>query len=371
MHSAQAGVDIHQMQHMDTGPEIQQWQNTVLDSHDAPSEKSPLASLFAACSELFTLLIQSLSQETPRSRLCELQRSHDRLVLWADAYGIEQGDFEGKLKLSQRIGDFTLRTLKNKALLTLAGLLPLVDQHGARAAKISLKAADLSIMAEKLSVLIQGDDYSEYSSSDESTDSGTKDDDDTTAHSEKLREVTKDLTTDTEFLLDLGARFDEQVVNPLVNEEAVDPQTVDGWDPSEHFAERIRRLYPSCDNDLAKRLGKANWERVLKFQESKERNAPESVTLATAMSIFVDPTHLLHEPKDTTSLFNDSGLGTSVQTSNHQARSRYAASLTTQGGWNNNVLSIPKLSTRAKLGNEFSCIACGERLKIQDEAKWK
>lgn len=98
---------------METGPEIQRWQDTVLDSHDAPSEKSPLASLFAACSELFTLLLRSSSQETPQSLLCELQRSHDRLILWADAYGIEEGEFEGKLKMSQRVGDFTLRTLKS------------------------------------------------------------------------------------------------------------------------------------------------------------------------------------------------------------------------------------------------------------------
>lgn len=98
---------------METGPEIQRWQDTVLDSHDATSEKSPLASLFSACSELFTLLIHSLSRETPQSLIFELQRSHDRLVLWADAYGIEEGEFEGKLKMSQRIGDFTLKTLKS------------------------------------------------------------------------------------------------------------------------------------------------------------------------------------------------------------------------------------------------------------------
>ncbi|KAK6219294.1 hypothetical protein LQW54_002282 [Pestalotiopsis sp. IQ-011] len=334
---------------METGPEIQRWQDTVLDSHDATSEKSPLASLFSACSELFTLLIHALSQETPQSLLFELQRSHDRLVLWADAYGIEDGEFEGKLKMSQRIGDFTLRTLKSVCRALTQRLLPLVEQHGPRATECSLKAANLSILAEKLSMLVQGDDDSDFSSSDESSDSGTDEDDDDITRAEKLREVAEDLTLDTECLLDLGARFDEQVVNPLVNEEAVDPQTVDGWDPSEHFVERIRRLYPTCDDGLAKRLGKANWERVLKFQESKEKNATESVAIATTtLSTFADPVHLLQDPKDTTSMFHDSGVD----------------------GWNNNVLKIPELSAQAKLGHEFSCIACGERLRIQEETNW-
>lgn len=221
-------------------------------------------------------------------------------------------------------------------------------------------------------MLVQGDDDSDFSSSDESSDSGTEEDNGDITRAEKLRGVAEDLTMDTECLLDLGARFDEQVVNPLANEEAVDPQTVDGWDPSEHFVERIRRLYPACDDDLAKRLGKANWERVLKFQESKEKNATESVAIATTtLSTFADLVHLLQEPKDTTSMFHDSGVGTSIRSRYRQARSRYAASLTTQGGWNNNVLKIPELSAPAKLGHEFSCIACGERLRIQEETSWK
>ncbi|KAF3004592.1 hypothetical protein E8E14_006405 [Neopestalotiopsis sp. 37M] len=348
---------------MDGGPEIQRWQDAVLSNHDILSQKSLLASLFTSCSELFVLLIHSLSEETPPSFRFELQRSHDRLVLWADAYGIEEGKFESKLEMSQRIGDFTLRTLKS------VWLLPIIQQHGATESEHSLKAANLWILAESLSVLIQGDDSSDDSSGDESEANCIERGG--VADLEKLRDIIEDLDVDTECLLDLGTRLEEQVVNPIINEKSVDPQTIDGWDPSKHFVERIRRLYPSCENDLAKRLGQANWERVLKFQGSKERNISESIGLTTTVSTFSDPAHLLHEPKGTTSLFHDSGVGTSTGTKSLQPRSKYAASLVTQVNRNDIILEIPELSLEAKQGMEFNCTACGERLNIQDDADWK
>ncbi|KEY74655.1 hypothetical protein S7711_08422 [Stachybotrys chartarum IBT 7711] len=353
----------------DTGPQIQQWQQEVLVPQEETLEKPPVALLFDACSELFLLLLNTLSkQRTSKSLLHKLERSYSQLLLWDDGYGVSKGEFEAMLKRSQRIGDFTLQTLKS------IWLIPIVNAVDGKDADRSLKASNVSILAEKLSVLIQGDDSSDDSSSDESIqlDEGpTTKDSSNGARTRRLSDIARDLKMDVECLLEVGPRFEEQVINPVINEEAADPRTLEGWDPAEHFVERIQRLFPLCDSILSTRLGRANWERVLKFQESRDKNNPEPVVDHVEEEKSIAPVKIHNELQQSASQFRDSGIGTSIQSRSVRAQTKYAKTLITQLGSDKERLKFPALADVAAQTSSFKCIACGEGLHIADEEIWR
>ncbi|KAI9151342.1 Cross-pathway control protein 1 [Paramyrothecium foliicola] len=353
------------------GPQIHRWQQEVVTIREHSNDNLPVASFFDSCSNLFRHLLHALSsQNVEENLLKKLERSYSQLLLWDDGYGVKSGELEAKLKRSQRIGDLTLRTLKHICWTLTKKLLPIVDAGDEKHTDRSLEASNLSILAENLSVLVQGDDSSDESSIDEVVQSDT-----TTAAkiseigstAKFLSSIARDLETDIESLLDLGSRFEEQVINPVINEEAADPRVLDGWDPAEHFVERIQRRYPLCDGILSRRLGRANWERVLKFQESRTIHNPQKLADAVAKDPLVATAQ---EDIPSESDFRDSGIGASIQARSMRARSKYAKSLITQLG-SDETLGIPTIADLAVQDTPFNCVACGKRLDFTEEPLWR
>lgn len=91
---------------------IAKWQQGISSEHD--TEEQPLiARLYAACSELFSDLLTTLRRQPSieRSTIVSLERSHGYLVLWADGYGVKDGQLESMLDRSRRARQSTLRLL--------------------------------------------------------------------------------------------------------------------------------------------------------------------------------------------------------------------------------------------------------------------
>lgn len=231
---------------------------------------------------------------------------------------------------------------------------------------MSLAAADLALTSERLAVLVQGDNDSDTSEDGEAVVPS-----ESVSHEKLLDDIADDLRNDTQCLLDLGARFEEQVTNPIANEAAANPlSSIDGG-LSDMFIERIIRVYPQCESNLAKRLGNANWLRVLKIAECKPRTSDgriiqdrdndgthdlaenESVGLGSMIDILTTREQ---------SIFNDSGVGTASTISvSHPAENVSQPKLR----------GYPLLPDDALQGEPFWCPTCKDRVTITDETRWK
>ncbi|KAL7621498.1 hypothetical protein AAE478_008822 [Parahypoxylon ruwenzoriense] len=311
---------------------IVKWQQTVSPETDT-NEPPIIAHLYKACSELYSGILAKLNndQSIDKSILLSLQRSHSYLVLWADGYGVSDG------------------------------LLPIIahNQHNQRV-QLDAKAAAVHDAADKLKYLTQQDET-------EDTDSDTSSEASSVCGSTELDEIAEDLKTDAQCLLDLGSRFDERVVRPVSTEKAVDPSQISTWDPSRNFIDRIRWRYPQCDADLTKRLGKANWARVLKFQETKnlnsrKRQSPESKSAA-------DVATNTGSSKVASTTFHDSGLGSSVPSG--LAVSQYAETVVSYYGGQGDSVRIPPLPEEAKKGSPFLCVCCDRIVTMTKKSAWK
>jgi hypothetical protein len=233
------------------------------------------------------------------------------------------------------------------------------------AAGLSLMAADLTLSSERLAVLVQGDNDSDASEDDEpAIPLGF------VSHT-LLGDIADDLSNDTQCLLDLGARFEEQVMNPIASEAAANPLNSFDSGLSDTFIERIIRLYPRCESNLAGRIGKANCLRFLRMAESKPRTSEGRVIQDRDTEIIHEGTE--SEPIDLKSivdiastreksLFHDSGLGTASHVSgSHPNAVRTAPE--TQG--------CPPLPEGAVQGEPFRCMACKNQVTMANEKEWR
>ncbi|TRX89069.1 hypothetical protein FHL15_010088 [Xylaria flabelliformis] len=305
-------------------PQINEWQKTVLPSQSS-EEIIGIAKVFSDCSDLWRVVIHILAQQhwVQKNTLHKLESAHSYIRLWADGYGVLSGQFEERLKNSQRAGDLTIRLLQSICRTLTQELTPIVTGISTAASQdvtgLSLTAADVALSSERLAVLVQGDNDSEASEDDESVTLPEP-----ASHDKLLDDIADDLRNDTQCLLDLGTRFEEQVLNPIASEAAADPLNSFDGELSDTFIERIIRLYPRCESNLAGRIGKANWLRFLRIAESKPQTNEGRV-------IEDRDTDAIHDASESKlidlesltqvasirgkSLFNDSGLGTASHVS--------------------------------------------------------
>ncbi|GAP85046.1 hypothetical protein SAMD00023353_3900920 [Rosellinia necatrix] len=227
-----------------------------------------IANIFSACSELWLLATRVLSQQgsTKKGIIRKLESGRQYLNLWADGYSVLDGRFEDGLKKSQRAGDLTIRLMQSICRVLAQELVPCIasiDISG-EGADLSLKAADLVLSSEKLAVLVQGDDDSDASSN-----SGSIAELESISCEERLENIADDLRNDTQCLLDLGARFEEQVMNPIIIEATADETTLAVVGSSQIFVNRVLWFYPHCERNLCRRLGEATSMQVSRIQKLK------------------------------------------------------------------------------------------------------
>lgn len=188
--------------------------------------------------------------------------------------------------------------------------------------------------------------------------SDTSDDDDPYTHDESLPDIIDTLMDEIDCLVDLGPRLEEPVPDLPSSDKLSPAIAMRSWDPAIYFAERVRMKFPDCDTNLADALGKANLRSMVRLQARREaanKNQGEAGVAANA------PTSA-----DKETLFQDSGLGTSLP-----ATSSYAATIVSYGGDGHTRAKIPPLPVDVKNGQRFQCIACGEYVEKRDMRAWK
>lgn len=248
------------------------------------------------------------------------------------------------------------------------------------------RATDITQKVELLKLVASQDDAEDSESDTESELSQSSD------TAVELDEIAEDLKTDTECLLDLGSRFKEEAVGPVLKETAVDPDELVDWDPSHTFIDRVRWRYPKCEVEVAKRLGRANWSRVLRQQTIKDVSL---VQVKPCTSEAVEPTARSHLEQDsakgsenskkatsseaTANSFRDSALGSSVPSDARPSRTNipeaqeinYAETTVSYYGEHGDVVRIPSLPVGAKDGHPFLCLSCNASVTATTKSLWK
>jgi hypothetical protein len=241
-----------------------------------------------------------------------------------------------------------------------------------------LSRDEQAILREKATVVIQAAERLNYLAQQgepDDSDSDTGSDTSSVTETSDLEEIAEDLQTDTECLLDLGSRFNENTVGPVIAETAIDATLLNTWNPSDNFVDRVRWRYPLCEVQLAERLGKANWARVIRCQERKSKNNLSSQPLE-AHSGALEPTiNISGSTGGASTAFNDSALGSSVPSVppmvSKSTASLYAETIVSYRGGQGESVRVPSLPEGALKSKPFVCVGCGETVKMSSKSAWK
>jgi hypothetical protein len=96
-------------------PKIHEWQKTILPNQSS-EEVISIAKVFSDCSDLWgavTRILAAPQHGIRKNTIRKLESAHSYIRLWADGYGVLSGQFEERLKNSQRAGDLTIRLLQS------------------------------------------------------------------------------------------------------------------------------------------------------------------------------------------------------------------------------------------------------------------
>ncbi|KAK7958631.1 hypothetical protein PG988_013479 [Apiospora saccharicola] len=349
---------------------VAEWQQSITEIRDPEdhSDDPPLiAPLYKACSAVFRDIITHLSSDLSidKSVQLSLQRSQSYLVLWADGYGVSDGLLDKSLDKSRRARATTLRLLFSVSQTLIKRLFQFVPQEHRH--RLTSKVTDITLAADKIKFLIEHDDNRD-SDSDGSSDNSSQ------AEADDLDEIAEDLLTDTQCLMDLGSRFQEEHVGPVNVEAAVSAAQLVTWDPSMNFVDRVRWRYPQCETSVAERLGKANWARVLRHRETVSENTQQELTLLSS----TNPTPAKPAPSQVApTAFHDSALGSSVPSvpmgilGLDNAVPEYAETMVSYRAGQGDSVRVPPLPDGARQGKPFSCVGCGMNVTMKTKSAWK
>lgn len=95
-------------------PQVGEWQEAILPNQTS-EETVSIAKVFSDCSDLWGAVVRILAQQhwIQKNTIRKLESAHSYMRLWADGYGVQSGQFEEKLKNSQRAGDLTIKLLQS------------------------------------------------------------------------------------------------------------------------------------------------------------------------------------------------------------------------------------------------------------------
>ncbi len=189
--------------------------------------------------------------------------------------------------------------------------------------------------------------------------------------SKNLEEVSLDLMTDVECLMDLDPLIKAAV--PDRKPPQVDPNTTgqpvhQDWTPHFVFYERISRRFPLANSGLITRLAEANLDRFLTMKQNRERNQLEQEQGKSATQEIRAENRVIGAAavSEGGTKFHDSALGTSIATP-----SAYAETVMSYRQSGSSSTRIPSLPEGASEGNDFECVACGRLVVITTNSAWK
>ncbi|KAK3988277.1 hypothetical protein QBC44DRAFT_329775 [Cladorrhinum sp. PSN332] len=337
-----------------------------LDAGDNPIDNSSVAVRLVSedlkCLKIVLKHVGLPDSEVPAAMRKGLEQCYSRLVLWADGYGVEQGELNEAMARSR-----SLRRAITEILVSIGRTVldKLANQLCIAEEKIDRGALQAAIQ-DALFVL---DDGCEDSDSDESqSDSSIYGADPVQKTAPDLNEVVKELDTDTQCLLDLDPLIKSAVPDPVANERQYGKLVAVDWAPHTVFSDRVSRRFPTADASLVESLAKANLDRFLRARDEREagRLAQEVSRIAAGAAALLKDSGAA-DPSEGGTKFHDSGLGTSIATP-----SSYAETVMSyREGESFASVRIPPLPEGAKNGKDFECIACGRVLVITNNSAWK
>ncbi|RYP42053.1 hypothetical protein DL767_000565 [Monosporascus sp. MG133] len=350
---------------------IQKWQKAARPEDDEPDERSLVSRLCEGCCGLYREIVRHLSKNDAFSNeiLINLKRSYDHLRLWDDAYKVSDGSLDETLGKSSTVSRATARILTNIAGILTESTSPVLFQatrptlpgfadrvSGLVLLSSSEKLAELAVeLRQTTEHGSYGDDFGDESSDDAASDCSSL------TESRDIREISRDLSTATDCLMDLEPLYKDPVfdVEPKVS---VEQSMLADWKPEQAYCDRIAQRFSQTEEELVSRLGKANFQRYLRCKEKRDTAGQEVPTGEETTPFLGDRGAATIAPS---SKFHDSGIGSSLPTLS------YAETVMSYGQGEGTSIRIPPLPEEAKRGSPFECVACGQRITALTNSAWK
>jgi hypothetical protein len=364
---------------------ILEWQSQQLQVQpsgyvEEAADHNVVAGLAASLLSLFKSIIPALSghqqNKIPQTARISLERSCSALILWSDGYGIAEGRLNDVFNRSWKLRYTTLKNLvhigrvlvesmffifplahmsmlngSDMIPMSSIGLLPLVHVSEKLQALCSSVESNIEeaagIIAEASSR--QSDDSSSDAASDFSNDD--------------IHEIAEDLKTDTLVLSSLDPLLKYPIFDTQ-DEDVANSHITLIWSPEKLFSDKIENRFPSAATPLASHLGRANYERYLRCQATRDAQGREEPGPLVNQEVQEYAGTIIANSK-----FHDSGVGTSLGAS--LALTVSYAETTMSYSHDGQSVRIPPLSREAKSGLPFSCIACGRTVVITNNSGWK
>ncbi|KAH0491697.1 hypothetical protein TgHK011_003113 [Trichoderma gracile] len=285
---------------------ILEWQSQQLqvqpsDYVEEAADHNAIAGLTASLLSLFKAIVPALAREQqtkiPQTARISLERSCSALILWSSGYGIAEGRLNDAFNRSRKLRYTTLKNLLHIGRVLVERLLPLVNVSEKLQALCSSVESNIE---EAAGIIAEASSrQSDASSSDAASDFSNDD----------IHEIAEDLKTDTLVLSNLDSLLKYPIFDTQ-HEDAADGVVISTWTPEKLFSDRIEHRFPSAATPLASRLGRANYERFLRCQATRDAQEIAEALFVTNREEQAGTGTIIADSK-----FHDSGVGTSLGTS--------------------------------------------------------
>jgi hypothetical protein len=221
---------------------------------------------------------------------------------------------------------------------------------------------ELGILLEKARILRENDIDSEGVSDGDNTDLEDHED------RKKLSSSLNSLSTYTTCLMDLLPSMEDTfnfTGQARDEDDSSSPLDFHVSGPARTYILNIFDRFSKANPELVERLGEANWQRHITLRNgiTKKAESAHVVIEVAPKSVFVP-----------VSLFQDSGLGTSLPTHTSYAgtSASHTSFVSSQADEEGRGLRVPPTPKAVSKGIPFSCEICGQTLsQIKNRIDWK
>ncbi|KAJ8132990.1 hypothetical protein O1611_g639 [Lasiodiplodia mahajangana] len=333
---------------------ITRWQANV--TRDSPEEKLVLAAhrydlIFRVYRPALELLCNEKERDTSVNQR-RLRRALQTFLLWGQQYKVPIGELDRLIDRSWRLRQCVLRALTSIGQALTDRLIPRIQQPLSEL--LQNHVSMLQKAREEATFFLAG-----KMEHDQVGDKSSDDDSDTSSvfEADSLSEITKDMASYVDNLMDFDALYDaaqEDVSLHELEPVAKVAATANSMVPSsaaEVYTEMMRMRFPDINKDLLVYLGQENYIRIVKGLQQRKKNEGQAED---------DPGTKEHDAATVKeSQFHYPAVSKYYKLSR---RSRHDLAFD---------VKVPPLPEEGKLGQPFLCIACGKKVTICSTRAWK
>ncbi|KAF2005195.1 hypothetical protein P154DRAFT_560119 [Amniculicola lignicola CBS 123094] len=341
---------------------IKTWQASTASETEI-TEVGIFGQLLRACLDLFGSILR-----TPNSALLpektekRLHRHYDTLRLWGDGHNVFQGKLDALLDTSKHLRQITLITINSLCEVILKRLASVVLPESEEVRCAIINETNVAVLYERTKWLLSNsEDPVEESDSENDSDNSSDAED-----RNNLESITIEIGNYIQCLVDLNIALECPAPDADEPEETTFIDNPSQRNAYDYYADLIVVKYPKADIELAKRLGKANWERYQRMQLERSRNIKTSAT----MGLPEIPETSASKSRIADSDFRDSGLGTSLPAPSTSYAATIISFVSSISGRRDKI-PIPPLPLEAKNGEPFECLACGKMIAARTNREWR